>query len=229
MNLMQSLNILEKKQHILFLTTSNRWIGEKDHPPKSTQLAYALAKKLGKKATIIEIPALTIYPCEGNVSSAEGNLCGLKDALLQDKEKNPSGQHRCWVSLNNPDDELWKVSRELLRSDCVLFFGSIRWGQMNSIYQKLIERLTWLENRHSTLGEENILKDISAGIFITGQNWRGKEVMEVQKEVLGYFGFHVEEDLCGYWQYLQDSNDESPESYKNAIPAFEDEVRKKVE
>lgn len=51
-----------------------------------------------------------------------------QEARLADPEKNPSGEHRCWASMNNPDDELWRISRELLQSDAVLFFGSVRLG-----------------------------------------------------------------------------------------------------
>jgi len=159
-------NILEKtirrlngKKKILFLTTSNRWIGEGGEKAKSTLLAERMAARIGAgKVTVLDVPSLKIYPCEGNVSAARGNYCGPKESLLKDTTKNPSGCHRCWASFNNQDDELWIISRELLQSDCVVFFGSVRWGQMNSFYQKLIERLTWLENRHSTLGEDNILK-----------------------------------------------------------------------
>ena len=41
-----------------------------------------------------------------------------------------------------------------------------------------LERLTWLENRHSTLGEDNILKDIDAGLIITGHNWNEENVIK---------------------------------------------------
>jgi hypothetical protein len=44
---------------------------------------------------------------------------GLKKLYLKDKEKNPSGYHRCWASIHNEDDELWKISKELFESDCV--------------------------------------------------------------------------------------------------------------
>ena len=54
-----------------------------------------------------------IFPCEGNVSRADGNSCGLLKAALKDKKKNPSGHHRCWVNINEPSDELWKISKEL--------------------------------------------------------------------------------------------------------------------
>lgn len=217
---------LSTKKKVLFLTTSNRWSGEhKGEQPKSTQLAYKIAEKLNSgaptpKITIIEVPKLKIYPCEGNVSTERGNTCGLKDAILPDKTKNPSGCHRCWASLNNPKDELWKISKELLAADCVVFFGSVRWGQMNAHYQKLIERLTWLENRHSTLGESNLLKNIEAGLIITNHNWRGTEVLNMQKKVLSYFGFKMALPLSWYWQYLQNPDDESQKSYKEAAKTF---------
>jgi len=212
---------LQKKNKILFLTTSNRWVGEKDaEQPKSTNLANKLAQILGDKAKIIEVDKLRIYTCEGNVSAGHGNNCGATEAVLKDKEKNPSGCHRCWASVNNPDDELWKISKELLNSDCVVFFGSVRWGQMNSIYQKLIERLTWLENRHSNLNENNILKNIEAGIIAVGHNWHGDEIIKTQRGVLDFFGFKVNKKLCWNWFYTKDAKDETGESYIKATATF---------
>lgn len=212
---------LRTRKRVLFLTTSNRWVKEKTKP-KSTLLAEALAQKLGPKTqlTSIDVSKLKIYDCEGNVSSAKGNDCGVGKALLKDSTKNPTGFHRCWASVNNPDDELWQVSKALLASDTVLFFGPVRWGQMNAVYQRLIERLTWIENRHSTLGENNIVQNIEAGIITIGQNWRGEEVVAVQKKVLNYFGFRVIDELCWHWQFTDDSNDESNRSYLEASHVF---------
>lgn len=214
---------LKESRKVLFLTTSNRWVGEKGgETPKSTRLAYHIADMVGEgRVEVIEVPKLNIYPCEGNVSTARGDTCGLKSARLKDDEKNPSGHHRCWASFNNEDDELWKVSKPLFEADTVVFFGSVRWGQMNSFYQKLIERLTWLENRHTGLGESNLLAEKNAGIVIVGQNWNGAEVLKTQRQVLEYFGFRVSDELCFNWQYTDDPEDESGESYKNATPAFE--------
>lgn len=224
--LVKTIEFLESKEKVLFLTTSNRgeWaIKELKEEPKSTKLAKAIQTYLGKsKCNLIEVPELKIYPCEGNVSHAEGNSCGGGKAVLKDKEKNPSGDHRCWRSINNPDDELWKISKELLEADAVVFFGSIRWGQMNAQYQNLIERLTWLENRHTTLGEDNILKNISAGIIAIGQNWRGAEVIDVQKQVLSFFGFEVKDELSWNWQYTTNPKDETSASYKKAFGKFKD-------
>jgi multimeric flavodoxin WrbA len=220
--LQQTIEHLKSKKRCLFLTTSTRWSGEKGgEMPKSTQLANKIAAVIGNgKVSVLDIAGLKIYTCEGNVSAARGNTCGLKGAALDDAEKNPTGFHRCWASANNPDDELWRVSRQLFQSDCVVFFGSIRWGQMNSVYQRLLERLTWIENRHSTLGEENIVGGIDVGIIAVGQNWNGKSAVEHQKKVLGFFGFHVVDALCWNWQFTDDIVDESNKSYKDAASEF---------
>ena len=87
-------------------------------------------------------------------------------------------------------------------------------------YQKLIERLTWLENRHSTLGEENIIKNIDGGIVIIGQNYHGKNVLSTQKSVLQFYGFKVPESLSSNWQYTSNALDETGKSYKLAIKIF---------
>jgi multimeric flavodoxin WrbA len=217
-----TLQALKKYKKILFLTTSNRWNGEENNEkPKSTMLAYEIAKRLkSSNISIIEVPLLKIYPCEGNVSTKRGNSCGLPGAKLNDALKNPSGHHRCWASFNNHDDELWKISKELLQSDCVIFFGSVRWGQMNSEYQKLIERLTWIENRHTTLQEENIVQNIDAGIIIVSQNWNSGHVLDIQKKVLEFFGFNTINDLSWNWQYTDVDMDESKESYIDAANKF---------
>jgi multimeric flavodoxin WrbA len=205
-------DFLEDKKNILFLTTSNRW--KPEEKPKTTQIAYFIKDNIkNKNLKIIETPSLNIHPCEGNISSKKGNGCGLKESLLKDKDKNPSGNHRCWCSLNNKDDELWKISKELFNSDCVMFFGSVRWGSMNSYYQKLIERLSWIENRHTTLGESNIVKNISAGLVVMGHNWNVSQVMEIQKQVLRFYGFKVEDKLCWSRQWTKDPSDETLSGY----------------
>jgi multimeric flavodoxin WrbA len=194
----------------LLLTTSNRWSGHKD-TPKSTQIAEEVARRTG--ATLLDVSSLHIEICEGNVSNKTGNSCGLKESSLKDREKNPLGYHRCWASYNNPDDELWKISKELFQSEVVIFFVSVRWGQTNSVYQKLIERLNWLENRWTTLEEDNIISHIQAGIVLIGHNWNGRAVLSTQKQVLRFYGFQVPEELSFQWQWTQDSLDETAEGY----------------
>jgi multimeric flavodoxin WrbA len=213
---------LKGKEKILFLLTSNRWEGHNE-TPKSSALAYKMQEELGKNAvTIIDVSKLKIYECEGNVSSKEGNNCGVKESLLKNG-KDKTGELRCWASFNNKDDELYKVVNELLTSDAVIFFGSIRWGKMNAVYAKLVERLTWLENRWATLGEKNIIKDIEVGVISVGHNWNGEEAVKLEKKVLTFFGFKIPDDLFWSYQWTDDVKDESKSGYKEDTKAFDKE------
>jgi multimeric flavodoxin WrbA len=235
-NVTDTINYLSSKKDskVLFITTSTRYPfntgydkgGVEDELPKSTELALHIKKSIPNKSKWIDIPQLKILPCEGNVSHRDGNTCGVKDAILKDKEKNPTGYHRCWASVNNTSDELWKVSKDLFEADIVLFFSSIRWGQTNSEYQKLIERLTWIENRHSTLGEENLIGDKESGFICIGQNWNGINVVGVQKKVLNFYGFKTPDNLFWNWQYTDNPKDETQDSYKKSYNAFRKEIGK---
>ena len=143
-------------------------------------------------------------------------------AKLPDRSKNPTGQHRCWASINNEDDQLYVISRELFRSRAVVFFVSVRWGQTNSVYQRLFERLSWIENRFTTLGEAPIpqLKGLEAGMVVFGQNWNDAQVLKTQRQNFGWFGWKTPAPLSFYWQFTRDADDESPESYLGAIEEF---------
>ena len=220
--LKQTLEICKNKKKVLLLSCSNRfnWDENNVDTPKSKILAVYLKEELGDKAVFIDVPELNIASCEGNVSRKEGNSCGVKKALLKNDKKNPSGYHRCWASLNEKSDELWKISKELFESDLVLFFVSIRWGQANMYYQKLIERLTWIENRHTTLGEKNIIEGIQSGFIAVGQNWNGENVTEIQKNVHKFYGFKPNDELYWNWQFTKNVNDETQKSYKEAFPKF---------
>ena len=223
LRLEKTIKYLQTRKKVLLIATSNRWEGHKDDEAKSTKLAKLVAERLGSdKCEMIDASKLNIVVCEGNVSSGKGNHCGEKMALLKNKEQNPSGHHRCWASINEKGDELWKITKPLFESDTVLFFTSIRWGQANSIYQKLIERLTWIENRHSTLGEANIVKNMDAGVIAIGQNWNGKDVIQTQKAVLEFYGFNTPQELFWNWQYTNDKFDETKKSYSKAIKVFDD-------
>lgn len=213
---------LDKLDKVLLLTCSNRYNWDENNIdiPKSTIIAMIIQEALGDKAVLIDVPELTIHPCEGNVSRKDGNSCGVKKALLKDDKKNPSGLHRCWASLNEKDDELWRISKELFESNAVIFFTSIRWGQASMFYQKLIERLTWLENRHSTLGESNVIKDIQSGFICTGQNWHGLDVVDTQRKVHYFYGFKPNDNFYWNWQYTTKLSDETQTSYKDSFGAF---------
>ena len=220
---------LEKYKKVLLLTCSNR--GEevsKTQLPKSSILARVIHNNLDN-STIIDVTKLKIYPCEGNVSRMDGNVCGIKEALLDDPEKNPSGYHRCWASVHNPDDELWKVSKELFESDCVIFFASVRWGAANMFYQKLIERLNWINNRFIPYGEENIIKNISSGFIIVGQHEYGDDIAELQYNNHEYYGFEVNKEL--YWNWSAEDieyDDETLQGYLDSYPEFFDDFKIKI-
>jgi len=216
---------LNRKSKVLLITTSNRAKeSSKDGQdrPKSTRIAEVVQRSLGAhKCTLVDVSKLKIYNCEGNVSSKDGNNCGVRDSKLQDKEKNPSGNLRCWASYNNPDDELWKVVTPLLEADAVVFFGSVRWGQANAYYQKLIERLDWIENRWATLGERNIVKDIESGFIFIGHNWNVNNVVKTQKQVHQFYGFTPVDPLYFGWQFTEDADDESKEGYKEDVHSLD--------
>ena len=221
----KAVKYLSTKGKVLLITTSNRVKeSSKDGQdrPKSTRIAEVIQRSLGAhRCTLVDVSKLKIYNCEGNVSSKDGNNCGVRAAKLQDKEKNPSGNLRCWASYNNEDDELWKVVTPLLESHVVVFLGSIRWGQANAYYQKLIERLDWIENRHTTLGEKNVVEGIESGFIFIGQNWNGANVVKIQKQVHEFYGFKPADELYFNWQYTDDENDESKDSYKDAAKALD--------
>jgi hypothetical protein len=216
---------LESTNDILLLTTSTRF---KDHSwdiPKTTQLANRLKEMLvarKKRVSLLDVSQLVIHDCEGNVSSKRGNDCGVKAAKLQDRSKNPTGHHRCWASLNNRDDQLYKVSRELFKSQAVIFFVSVRWGQTNGVYQRLYERLSWIENRSSSLGESPIpqLKNLEEGMVLFGQNWNDQQVLQTQMQNFKWFGWKTPAALSFNWQYTDNEHDESPDSYAHAATAF---------
>ena len=221
------LSTLSKHKKVTFVTTSNRspFVEKKyGESPKSSQLAEHLAqalRKRGVKVSVLDAAKMKIYNSLGCVSELKGNLCGVKASMVKDKEKNPHGHLRCWASHDFKDDELWKIVNELYESQAIIFFGSQRWGNVNAVYQKIIERLDWIESRWTTLGEENTVNNMRAGLVLLGQNWRVKESLEVQKEVFKFYGFFIEDPLFIGWQYTRDSSDESKASYENSAPTFQ--------
>ena len=217
---------LEKRNDVLLLTTSTRYRKHTWDIPKSTQFALRIQEHLThkkKRITLLDVPNLKIHTCEGNISAGKGNNCGVLEAKLPDLSKNPTGHHRCWASINNADDQLYVVTRELFRSRVVVFFVSVRWGQTNSVYQRLFERLSWIENRFTTLGQEPIpeLKKLEAGMVLFGQNWNDARVLRTQRQNFRWFGWKAPLPLSFYWQYTEDAEDESAASYLGAIEEFD--------
>jgi multimeric flavodoxin WrbA len=227
MNVMSFLDTLSSLKKVTFVTTSNRspFVEKKyGESPKSSQLADYLADALRRRGVKVDVwdgAKLKIYNSLGCVSEVKGNLCGVKASLVKDKEKNPHGHLRCWASHDFKDDELWKIVNSMYESQALIFFGSQRWGNVNAVYQKIIERMDWIENMHYTLGEKSTVSEIKTGLVLLGQNWRVQESLELQKEVLSFFGFQTPDPLFIGWQFTRDVYDETPESYKEAPSAFE--------
>lgn len=225
-NIYPFLNTLSAGKRVLFVTTSNRgeYISSKGEKPKSTRLAEHFKDLLEKKeieVTLMDASKLKIHECLGCVSELKGNMCGSPEAKLKDKKKNPHGHLKCWASVEFKDDELWKIANEIYESDVVIFFASVRWGNPNSIYQKLIERLDWIESSHTTYEGPNTIKNKKAGMVLIGQNWRVQESLEVQYHVLNFFGFETPEELFLGWQFTRDTLDEEQKSYQEAANTFE--------
>jgi len=224
--LIDTIKELRKYKKVLLLTCSNRGQEVSETQlPKSSILAKIIHQNL-EDSDLLDVTKLKIYPCEGNVSRMEGNVCGVKEALLEDEEKNPSGYHRCWASIHNPDDELWMVSKKLFESDCVVFFASVRWGSANMFYQKLIERLNWINNRYIPYGEPNIIKDTGSGFIIVGQHQYGEEIVKLQYDNHDYYGFKTNKKL--YWNWNAEDieyDDETLEGYIESYPEFLEEFK----
>ena len=220
-----SSDISKKRNDILLLATSTRYREHAFDVPKTTQLALRVRDHLRrrkKRVILLDVAKLKIHTCEGNISAKKGNRCGLLEARLPSRSKNPTGHHRCWASINNADDQLYMITRELFRSRLVVFFVSVRWGQTNSVYQRLFERLSWIENRFTTLGETPIpqLRNLEAGMVLFGQNWNDAQVLKTQRQNFKWFGWKTPAPLSFYWQYTRDAEDESPESYLGAVEEF---------
>jgi multimeric flavodoxin WrbA len=220
------LSELSTLKKVLFVTTSNRspYVEKQGEVAKSSQLARHFKEQLEQKGVDVEIidaAKLNIHNCLGCVSELHGNQCGAKASKVKDKQKNPTGNLRCWASHDFEDDELWKIVNPLYESDAVVFFSSQRWGTANAIYQKLIERLDWIENIHSNMDEPSTIKGKKAGFVLIGQNWRVKEAVDMQREVLEFYGFETPPQLFMGWQFTRDVFDETKASYQEAPERFE--------
>ena len=225
-NIYPFLSTLAAEKRVLFVTTSNRgkYISSKGEKPKSTRLAEHfsdLLKEKGVDVVTMDAAKLKIHNCLGCVSELKGNMCGSPEAKMKDEKKNPHGHLKCWASLDYKDDELWKIANEIYESDVIIFFVSNRWGNPNAIYQKLIERLDWIESSYTTYEGPNTIKNKKAGMVLLGQNWRVQESLEVQQQVLEFFGFQTPEELFMGWQFTRDVMDEEQKSYQEAPNTFE--------
>ena len=165
---------------------------------------------------MLDVARLKIHTCEGNISGKRGNHCGTLEAKLHDPGKNPTGHHRCWASINNKDDQLYKVSRELFRSQAVVFFVSVRWGQANSLYQRLFERLSWIENREAPEYLRPQYAKYWSSIHTVEwwkQHWQKTGLVDVR---CAQFLPESDRLLCNYWTERPSELNEDP--FMRAMP-----------
>jgi hypothetical protein len=89
-------------------------------------------------------------------------------------------------------------------------------------YQRLFERLSWIENRFTTLGEAPIpaLRKLEAGMVLFGHNWNDRQVLATQKKNFGWFQWKTPAALSFYWQYTARAEEESQASYRDARAQF---------
>jgi hypothetical protein len=110
-----------------------------------------------------------------------------------------------------------------------MFFSSVRWGSANMYYQKLIERLNWINNRYIPYGESNIIKDTTSGFICVGQHQYADDICELQYGNHKYYGFNADKDLYWYWNAEDiDYNDETLQGYLESYPEFFEEFHIKI-
>lgn len=120
-----------------------------------------------------------------------------------------AGQYRCWanlLSIENPKeyggkDEMGEIYDGIEWADIVLFSTSVRWMSHSALFQKIIERLNTLENRHSVYNEKHPLANKKAGVIVIGQHYQSQQVASHLCEVLSQLGFITDSSLGVYtWQ-----------------------------
>jgi hypothetical protein len=110
-----------------------------------------------------------------------------------------------------------------------MFFSSVRWGAANMFYQKLIERLNWINNRYIPYGESNIIKDTTSGFICVGQHSYAEQICQLQYNNHKYYGFDADEDLYWFWKAEDiNYNDETLQGYLESYPEFFEEFHIKI-
>ena len=85
-------------------------------------------------------------------------------------------------------------------------------------YQKLMERLNWINNRFTPGDESNVIKDTSSGFICIGQHYYTDKITELQNNVHDYFGFKVNEDL--YWWWNAEDKEFDEETYLGYLESY---------
>lgn len=129
-----------------------------------------------------------------------------------------AGQYRCWahkLSHDNPEnyggaDEMGLIYDNIAWADIVIFATSVRWESHSAVLQKVIERLTTIQNRHVVYNEPNSLLGKKCGVVVTGHNAKAQSVASHLLEVFQWIGFHTEFFYQVVWQKTQNLHSEVP-------------------
>lgn len=129
-----------------------------------------------------------------------------------------AGAYRCWahkLSHENPSayggrDEMGVLYDGFLWADTVVFATSVRWESHSAILQKIIERMTTLQNRAVVYGEPNPLSGKRCGVVVTGHNAKAQSVASHLLEVFQWLGFDTAFFSQLVWQRTQNLHSEVP-------------------
>lgn len=130
-----------------------------------------------------------------------------------------AGKYRCWAtyeSIEDPEkhggiDEMPVIYDGIDESDIIIFSTSVRWMSHSALFQKIIERMNTLENRHSVYGEKNPLSGKKAGIIVVGQHYQSQKVAGSLSETMTLLGFQCSNSSIFSWQKSHNMNEEQAE------------------
>lgn len=138
-----------------------------------------------------------------------------------------AGKYRCWahkLSHDTPSeyggkDQMGSLYDAYDWADIVIFGTSVRWESHSAILQKIIERMTTLQNRDVVYGERNPLQDKRCGVVVTGHNSMAQNVAAHLLRVFEWLGFTTNIFYQIVWQNTQNIHSEVPDT--SDLPALE--------
>lgn len=184
------------------------------HSEKSTsKLLLALLNQLfeerGHSVKYIDASQLHIVNNLSCYASGKSN-CASYDA----------GKYRCWahkLSHENPNqyggrDQMGILYDAYDWADIVVFGTSVRWESHSAILQKVIERMTTLQNRNVVYNEPNPLNSKRCGVVVTGHNSMSQKVAAHLLRVFEWLGFTTTIYNQVDWQPSLNIHSEVPET-----------------
>jgi multimeric flavodoxin WrbA len=135
----------------------------------------------GCETTLLRLPALKLYDCEGNYSE-DPSYC----------------TYPCQSSLRYEDDQMQTVYDAVLAADILLLATPIRWNNHSALVQRFVERMNAIENQATWFGNR-LIRNKVAGLIIIGHV---DGVQHVAGNLLNFFawlGFHIPEAPIASW------------------------------